>query len=197
MSFATTAMTMAAVGGVSSAVSSYYGAKSQAAQLAFEADMAQINARMADRAAESVMAAGRRDVQRSRMQTSALKGRQRVALAAGGIALDEGSALNLQTATDYLGEVDANTIEANAIAQAWGHRIEGTNYRNNAARSRSAAGAISPGMSAATSLVGSATQVASMWYTAGLPTGSAPATTGTAPVGGGLKTSKVTGFWGA
>jgi len=196
MSFAMAAVGMSAIGGVSGAVSSYYGAKSQAAQLAFEAEMGQLNARMADRAAEATLADGRRDVQRSRMQTAALKGRQRVAMAAGGIALDEGSALNLQTATDYIGEVDANTIEANAIAQAWGHRIEATNYRNSAARSRTAAGAISPGTAAATSLVGSATQVASMWYSAGLPTGNKPTTTGTAPTGGGLKTNKVTGFWG-
>ena len=196
MSFARTAVGMSAIGGLQSAVSSYYGAKSQASQLAFEAEMSQLNARMADRAAESVLMSGRRDVQRSRMQTAALKGRQRVAMAAGGIALDEGSALALQTATDYLGEVDANTIEANAIAQAWGHRVEATNYRNSAARSTSAASAVSPSSAAMPSLVGSATQVAAMWYTSGLSTGktSAPSTTST---GGGLKTTKVSGFWGS
>lgn len=164
MSFARVAVSSQVVGGVQSAVSSYYGAKAQARQLAFEADMAGINARMAESAAERTMAAGRREVQRSKMQTAGLKSRQRVALAANGGALDEGSAVNVLTTTDYIGEVDANTIEANAIAQAWGHKIDAVNQRSAARSGRSAASSISPGQAAMSSIIGTAGSVATSWY---------------------------------
>jgi len=202
VSFAMVAVGSQVVGGVQSAVSSYYGAKAQARQLAFEADMADINARMAESAAERTMASGRREVQRSRMQTAALKSRQRVAMAANGVALDEGSAVNVQTTTDYIGEVDANTIEANAIAQAWGHRIDAVNQRSAARSGRTAASAISPGQAAMSSLIGSAGAVASSWYSmskVGATTTPSTPAGNTSPNTGGLKasTTSLGGFWGS
>lgn len=201
MSMATFAIGSTVVGGVQSAVSSYYGAKAQARQLAFEADMADINARMAESAAQRTQQAGRREVQRSRMQTAALKSRQITATAANGIALDEGSAVNVLTTTDYIGEVDANTIEANAIAQAWGHRIEATNQRSAARSGRSAAGAISPGQAAGSSLIGSAGAVASSWYALNKAGAfDSPKTPDTSsPNTSGLKanTASLGGFWGS
>ena len=192
---------MQAAGAGQSALSAYYGARAEKSRLGFEADMADINARMSERAAETAIAAGRREVQRSRMQTAALKGRQIAAMGANGIALDEGSAVQVLTGTDYIGEVDANTLEANAIAQAWGHKIEAVNIRSQARSARSAAGAISPGRAAVTSLIGSAGSVASSWYSmskAGAFDTSAPPTTSnqTSPNTGGLKTTSLGGFWG-
>ena len=86
-----------------------------------------------------------------------LKSRQTVAMAANGVALDSGTPNAVLTSTDVMGEIDANTIEQNALAQAWG-------YRTQAGMDRARANAINPGMSAATTLLGSATQVASTWY---------------------------------
>lgn len=202
MSFAMVAVSSQVVGGVQSAVSSYYGAKAQARQLAFEADMADVNARMSESAAERTLAAGRREVQRSRMQTAALKGRQIAAMGANGIALDEGSAVQVLTGTDYIGEVDANTIEANAIAQAWGHKIEATNMRSSARSGRMSASTIAPGQAAVASLIGSASSVAASWYSMGKAgAGSTPAKPGanTSPNTGGLKTNTASlgGFWGS
>lgn len=202
MSFAMVAVSSQVVGGVQSAVSSYYGAKAQARQLAFEADMADINARMAESAAERTLAAGRREVQRSKMQTAGLKSRQRVALAANGVALDEGSAVNVLTTTDYIGEVDANTIEANAIAQAWGHKIDAANQRAAARSGRSAASSIAPGQAAMSSIIGTAGSVASSWYSmnkAGALDGPPKTATNSSPNTGGLKanTASLGGFWGS
>ena len=78
-------------------------------------------------------------------------------MAANGVALDSGTPNAVLTSTDVMGEIDANTIEQNALAQAWG-------YRTQAGMDRARANAINPGMSAATTLLGSATQVASTWY---------------------------------
>lgn len=193
---------MQAAGAGQSALSAYYGARAEKSRLGFEADMADINARMSERAAETALASGRREVQRSRMQTAALKGRQIAAMGANGIALDEGSAVQVLTGTDYIGEVDANTLEANAIAQAWGHKIEAVNTRSQARSARSAASTISPGRAAVTSLIGSAGPVASYWYSmkkAGAFDTPAKPDANSSPNANGLKANTVSlgGFWGS
>jgi hypothetical protein len=63
-----------------------------------------------------------------------------------------------------MGEIDANTLEANAIKNAWGYKTQAVNQRNQALTSRSAASSISPGTAAMTSLIGSGSQVAAGWY---------------------------------
>lgn len=201
MSMAVVAVSMQAVGAVGSAGSAYYGAKAQKSSLAFESDMADINARQAEKAAQLALSSGRREVQRSRMSTASLKSRQRVGMAANGVALDEGSAVGVLTSTDYISEVDANTIEANAVAAAWGHRAEATNQTNRANMARSAASGINPGQAAAASLMGSATQVATSWYSmnkaGSFDKPATPSTSATSPNTGGLKTSSLSGFWGS
>lgn len=112
---------------------------------------------MADMQAGQALQAGEREQQRSRLSTGQLKSKQIASMAANGIALDGGTANAVLTSTDVLGEVDANTIEQNALMSAWG-------YRTEAAMGRARAKAISPKMAAATTLLGSATQVASSWY---------------------------------
>jgi hypothetical protein len=193
---------MQAGGAVGGALSAYYGARAEKSRLGFEADMADINARMAERTAERTLESGRREVQRSRMQTAGLKGRQIAAMGANGIALDEGSAVQVLAGTDYLGEFDTNAIEANAIAQAWGHRIEATNIRSQARSTRAAARAISPGRAALTSIIGSAGSVASSWYSMNKvgafdtptkpPANSSPNTSGL-----NANTASLGGFWGS
>lgn len=62
------------------------------------------------------------------------------------------------------GEADALTIQRNALQAAWGYRTQATNQQIGATMARADAGGVSPFVSAATSLVGSATAVASRWY---------------------------------
>lgn len=139
-----------AAGAASQTVGSWYSAKSQQSSLALQADLADINAQQA-------LLSGQRETQRARLATAGLKSRQRAAMAANGVDLGSGSALNVLTSTDLLGEIDANTIESNAIQAAWG-------YRTQASQARSQAKAISPFASAASTLIGGAGQVASSWY---------------------------------
>lgn len=144
------ALPMMAASAASSAVGSYYSAQGQQSQLRLQADMD-------ERQAQAVLEAGERDVQRSRLQTAQLKGTQRASIAANGIDLGEGSAARVLTSTDLLGEVDAQTIHANAIRNAWG-------YRTDATLKRASASSINPLMSAATSLIGGSGRVAESWY---------------------------------
>jgi hypothetical protein len=161
---AAAALTMQGAGAASSALGAYYGAQSQKSSLELQANLADINARMSESSAQQTLLTGQRDEQKSRIATANLKGTQRASMAANGIDLGEGSAAQVLTSTDVMGEVDADTIAANAVRSAWGYRTQGVNQSNQALMSRASAGAINPGQAAVTSLLGSAGTVAGNWY---------------------------------
>lgn len=149
-SLPTLALGAQGAGAVASIVGSYYSARSQKDALGLQADLEEYQA-------QNALVQGEREMQRSRLSTAQLKSTQRASMAANGVDLSQGSAAQVLTSTDTLGEIDAQTIEHNALLNAWG-------YRSDARMKRASASAISPGMSAATSLLGSAGQVASSWY---------------------------------
>jgi len=95
---------------------------------AFEA-----NAELSEVNAQITLEQGNQAERNSRAGYAQLKSTQRAQLAASGVALDEGSALRVQADTDYLADVDADTIQTNAIRQAMGYRIEGANQRMQSA----------------------------------------------------------------
>lgn len=144
---------------------SFYSAKSQRSSLRFAADMARINARVAEQSAQGVLAQGERDAVALSMRYGQVKGAQRAALAANGVDLGYGSAAEIQASTDLLKETDLNTVSANAVRSAWGYRTQAVNAQNEALLRSTAADSISPGAAAATTLLGSAGSVASSWYT--------------------------------
>jgi hypothetical protein len=72
--------------------------------------------------------------------------------------------VELQASTDIMKEIDANTLTANAARSAWGYRAQAVNFQNEALTQRATAKAIRPGMSAMSSLLGSAASVAGSWY---------------------------------
>lgn len=138
------------LGALGSAGGSFYTARTQRTQLNLQADLAAI-------AAEGELQRGQREEQQVRLQTARTKGAQRAALAANGIDLSSASAAEILTSTDVMGEIDAETVAANARRAAWGHRAQGE-------MARATARGISPLLSAGTSLLGGATQAATSWY---------------------------------
>ena len=158
------ALAMMGAGAASSALGAYHSAQAQKTALGSQADLADINARMSESAAQQTLLTGQREEQKSRIATANLKGTQRASLAANGVDLGVGSAAQILTSTDVLGEIDANTIQANAVRSAWGYRTQGVNQSNQALVSRASAGGINPGSAATSSLLGSAGSVASTWY---------------------------------
>lgn len=160
----TTLLAMQGAGAGYSAMGSYFASKAQKAALQGEAAIDEINAGLADLSAKSATLAGQKREQASRLQTASVKGSQRAALAANGVDLGEGSARNILTSTDVVGEIDANTIAAEAVSQAWGYKVQATSLRNDALLKNASAKGISPLASAATSLLGSASQIATNAY---------------------------------
>jgi len=151
-------------GSVSSAVGGYFSAATQKATLQGQAAVADTNARIAELGAQSVLLQGQRQVGALTLKAGQLKSSQRVAMAANGIDLGVGNAAEIQASTDIMAEIDADTLTANAVRSAWGYRTQAVNFQNEALTKRATAGAINPGMSAASSLLGSAGSVAGSWY---------------------------------
>ena len=114
-------------GAASSAIGSYYSAATQKINLKTQANLADINARIAELGAQSALLQGQQQVGALTLNAGRLKSRQRAALAANGVDLGVGSAAEIQASTDIMKTIDANTLEANAVRTAWGMRTQATN----------------------------------------------------------------------
>lgn len=161
---ASTALTMQIGGAATSGIGAFFGAKNQKSNLVAQAAVADTNARISELGAQTELRRGNSQVGALTLKAGQLKSSQRARLAANGVDLGQGSAAEIQASTDIMKEVDVNTLTANAVQSAWGYRTQATNYTNEGITRRAAASGISPIGSAATSLMSSAGQVASSWY---------------------------------
>lgn len=95
-----------------------------------------MNVRMAEYQAKDTLRMGERAVDLHRQKTKSLIGTQRVNLAAQGIDLESGSALDIQNNTKYMSELDVMTIKNNAWRQAWGFKMDAlsSSFRGEVAR---------------------------------------------------------------
>lgn len=152
------------IGSVGSAFGTYYNLKNMQGTLEFQSDMATINARMAESTAQSILEAGNRASGQVSMKAGKVKGSQRATMAARGIVLGEGNAAEEVATTDLMKETDMMTINANATRQAWAARTQALNYQNESLLKGTMSESISPESGAATSLLSSATEVASSWF---------------------------------
>lgn len=139
-----------AFGAVGSMVGSYFQARSQRSALQFQADMAQINAQRA-------MMAGAQRSGMVGMKAAQVKAGQTVAFAANGVDVNGANAREARASVDIMRDIDRASIEADAVAEAWG-------YKSQATLSRASAKGINPMASAVGSMLGSSGQVASSWY---------------------------------
>lgn len=87
------------------------------------------NARIAEVQAEDALARGDENVQRFKEQINQLLGKQRAALAASGVELGSGSAFQIQEDTMRRADLDALQIKNNAAREAWGFRVQATNFQ--------------------------------------------------------------------
>lgn len=173
-----TGLGLQAAGAVSSAIGAFYSvqaaqyrAKSTALSLEFQQQMSFMNARAAERDAQRSLLAGQREAGRVGLQYKQLKGATVARQAAAGIQGGVGSAGEIAASIELAKETDQLTITRNAVRAANAHRTGRVNALNrgqlagvSAANLKTTAGAMSPGLSGLTSLVGGAGQVASSWY---------------------------------
>lgn len=153
-------------GAVSNVVNAFTSANASKDALAFQSEVADYNSRIAEIKTKYAKQSGQQQEVSSRLNTAAIKSNQRVALAAGNVELNSGTAARVQDTTDVMGEIDAENIQANAIKAAWGYSAEASNYRSQSAGYGAQAGQISAGTAGFSSLLGGATSVADRWYKA-------------------------------
>jgi hypothetical protein len=129
-----------------------------------------INARQAEMSAQSIQEAGKSQIAQYTMREGQEQASQTAATAARGVDLTSGSAVAQRASNEVVKDIDVNTISANATRAAWAQRTTATNYSNEALLARTgasnfnaSASTISPIAAASTSLLGSATRLASQW----------------------------------
>lgn len=157
-------MAMSVAGAGLQAYGAYRSSKAQQAAYNYNAQVGELQAQASDVEAADALARGEQAVTQHRQQVSQLKGRQRAVLAANGVDLGEGSALNILTDTDVMGEYDANIIRQNAEREAYGHRKQAWAYRSGATLDRFGADSQSPLLAGTSTLLSGAGSVASQWY---------------------------------
>lgn len=145
----------------------YQGSKASKDAYSQQSEVSARNAQVSEWQAQDALARGSRDASRSRMRTRQVKGAQRAAMAANGVDLGTGSALNILTDTDYFGDVDADTIKDNAGKEAWALRTQAQNFSDEASLLRSRSDREKPWLAAGTSFLTAAGKVASNWYGSG------------------------------
>lgn len=95
----------------------------------YNQQIADMNADMADAQARDAITRGQEEERRHRQSVQGLIGRQRAALAAQGVDVNSGSALDVQADAAKFGALDAVTIRNNAAREAWGYRVQAANYK--------------------------------------------------------------------
>lgn len=117
------------VGGIMRANAARRAAEAQAAQDEF-------NAKLADMAQGDALARGQVDEGNVRRGVSEKISTQRAQLAASGVDVQSGSALDALSSQRARGELAALVVRSNAAREAWGLAGVAQNYRNKAAYAR-------------------------------------------------------------
>lgn len=163
--------------GITSAIGSYYAAKtqqyqlqSQASTLQFQSGMDAINAHNAEMSAQAIQEAGKTQIEQYTMQAGQQQASQTVGTAARGIDLSSASAVDQRASNDLMKQLGVLEINSNATRAAWAQRTQATAYNNQSLLANMSAqndlgfsNSISPGGSFATSLLGSVSTIASQW----------------------------------
>lgn len=153
MGFSPQMMSLAATAG-----SSVAGAMSAQGAASYQSAVARNNQTIADYNARLATFQGQQSEQIAREKTAQMIGAQRAGFGAANIDVNSGSALRTQTDTARLGEMDAQTIRANAARSSWSYTTQGQAYGAQAAMDQAAGRD-----KAFSSLIGGAAQFADKW----------------------------------
>jgi len=135
--------------------------KAASAAADYQAQVARNNAIIANRFADDAIERGKVEESQHRQRLKRFIGQQRVSLAASGVDIGEGSAVDVVSDTAGIGELDAIAIRRNAEREALGFRTQGMNFRAQERLSRFR-GKTSPFSPLGTALTG-ASQLASKY----------------------------------
>lgn len=97
---------------------------------AYQAQVARNNEVVAGENADLATFRGNQEIGMAQQRTAQTIGAQRAAAGASGVDVNSGSPLRAQQDTARIGDVDVQTIRANAQRSAWGFRTQASNFEN-------------------------------------------------------------------
>lgn len=123
-------MTILSIGGtLLGAVGQIQQANAQAAASKYNAQVAEMNAGIAEKRAKQTIEAGAQQEQMKRQEVQRILGQQQAGMAANGVDVTFGSPLDTLVDTAMLGEMDALTIRTNTYRDAYNSRVDAANAR--------------------------------------------------------------------
>lgn len=165
MPFAYVAAVVAVVGAGIGAYSASEQASYQKQQADYQAKVAANNAKIAEYQRQAALQQGQADAEKAMTEQAQMLSRQRASLAANGVDVTQGSALDVLASTKFMGQQDVNAIQSNAAREAWGYDVSGGNAIASSNLERWKASTINPTkqgvMTGASSLLSSASSYAS------------------------------------
>ena len=182
MSGSISATTMVAIAAtVASTAISAVGAANQAQAQSnaanYNAAVAAENQQIANTSAQQAAAAGEAKAEQAALETRAKVGGIKAQQAASNIDVNSGSAVDVRSSADQLGELNALTVRSNAAKQAWGYQTQGASYGAQStldkyqADSASSAGALNVGSTVLGGIGGAATQYSNFLKVGGVGSG--------------------------
>ncbi|MCQ8103537.1 hypothetical protein NP590_05415 [Methylomonas sp. SURF-2] len=124
---------IAALAAVSAGLSAYSASEQADAQKKAANYQAQVdaeNAKIALYNRSDALQRGELEAQKTMREQAQLIGTQRAALAASGVDVTQGSALDLLASTRFLSQEEVETIQSNAAREAWGYDVQASNFNN-------------------------------------------------------------------
>ena len=159
--------------GVTGGVSAYQQGKAQQAQYNYQAKVNEENAKIAQENANVQRQQGIEDARLQRMKAISTIGSQQAAMAANGVDITQGTALDVISDTAAMGELDALQTQYNYESKARGYEVQAGNYKNQSnldvisgknAYNAGKMNAISSGVKGLGEATNSVTQVATKWF---------------------------------
>ena len=155
--------------GVVGGVSSYQQGKAQQAQYNYQAKVNEENAKIAQENANVQRQQGIEEARLQRIKAASTIGSQKTAMAANGVDVSQGTAVDVIADTAAMGELDALQTQYNYEMKARGYEVQAGNFQNQAnldvisgknAYTAGKVGAIQHGIAG----IQQTADVASQWY---------------------------------
>ncbi len=130
---AAVAPALGVLGAATSAVGTIMGGEATAQAAAYNAEIARNNAKIANQNATYSIQAGQAKAETQGLQEAEQGGAVKTALAANGVDVNSGSALDVEKGQREKGALDVDTVMNNAELQAWGYKTQQASFLDQAA----------------------------------------------------------------
>lgn len=152
-------------GGIGQTYASYRKSVGEQRGYEYQSAVASNNAQLDEWQAQDALTRGVATRQQIQLKGGQVRGAQEASAGARGVALDEGSALNILADTQFGMTRDANIATDNANKEAWALRMRASMDTSNAGFLKSRAEAQSPMLDAMGTALTTGGRVAASWYT--------------------------------